>query len=79
MNPREHAQLYAAQNLRDNEAPIEPDDDAVLLSDWALELTITAERALDEIRRAEKEAAFGNYETARALLENAMNTMKDAE
>ncbi len=79
MNPREHSQLYAAQNLRDNEAPIEPDDDAVLLSDWALELTITAERALDEIRRAEKEAAFGNYETARALLENAMNTMRDAE
>ncbi len=79
MNPREHAQLYAAQNLRDNEAPIEPDEDAVLLSDWALELTITAERALDEIRRAEKEAAFGNFSVARALLENAMNTMKDAE
>ncbi len=79
MNPREHAEFQKAQEAYDARCPIEPDDDAVLLSDWALELTITAERALDEIRRAEKEAAFGNYETARALLENAMNTMRDAE
>ncbi len=79
MNPREHAALQRAQEAYDNRAPIEPDEDAVLLSDWALELTITAERALDEIRRAEKEAAYGNFSVARALLGNAANTMKDAE
>ncbi len=35
--------------------------------------------ALEEIGRAERQISYGNLQTARALLENDMNTMKDAE
>ncbi len=71
--------LNAAQSLRDDEAPAEPDEDTGLLIEWATELSAVAYRALEEIGRAERQISYGNLQTARALLENAMNTMKDAE
>ncbi len=71
--------LNAAQSMRDDEAPAEPDESEMLLTDWAQELTAVAYRALEEIGRAERQISYGNLQTARALLENAMNTMKDAE
>lgn len=73
------AQLRSAQAVYDNLAEPDPDDDTSDLQAWAEHLTRLANDALEQIGRAERAIAAGDYSAAHDMLSCAAKQLGDEQ
>jgi hypothetical protein len=73
------AQLHNAQLAYDNRAEPQPSESSADLQAWAEHLTVLANEALEQIGRAERALATGNYSAAQDMLSCAALQLGDLQ